>query len=892
MLACFDCRNLEHFQQVSVRLDRRDVTQTTRGLVTGPWDRADPRPPGLYCSTCGESVAGAVDDLADTRVDFVPPADFRAETLAKELLSLRPDATWSRVNLAGRAARTAELNRPVAPPLLAALARTGRLPLYTHQAQAIDAAVGGAHVVQATAAGSGKSLGFLVPVLDRLVTKPAATAILVFPLRALANDQLNGLVRLGVQDDPWVSETSFDLDLGGGAKPIRVSRYDGATPDYDKKAIRTSTRLLITTPDMLHASILRMAARKYQDGTGWTRLLRGLAFVVLDEIHSYQGVFGSNVAQVVRRLRRAAVWHGGDPRFLAASATVGNPRELAERLTGAGPFELVDDDGSPQRPRTVLICNPPIASEQTAKKRRATLASEPSGEAVVEPDDGERRLAPQTVALEIIAAGALASEGHPPVRSICFARSRGEVFALTKRIQARLESVHRADLGAMVTAYAATLLADDRVAAEGSLRDGSMLAVVSTNALELGIDIPDLSLAVLCGYPGQVSSFRQRAGRVGRAGEGLVVLIVGDDPLQQHLAQRPDALAGLLAGRAEDVVISPDAPEVARRYGLQAGQADLGGVAFEDAEYFGKDAVAAWLDAATGRPDVVHNDVAYWRGGNPDEEYDYPGLRNAAGERSYTVWAVTRGNRRPIGVIDAGSAPRDAFVPAVWPGPNGALYRISGFDTKLREIYCEGPTNLGYLTRGVPVDTVEVGEALETPRALGHSTVGYSHLGITRNVYSYKQLHFSGVEQTLQVERRWAPMAFATEGLHLHLDPAWLDGPWEKAEAIRGLEHVLLALAPVVVACDPHDIEATSDGQCIYLYDSFGGGIGITRPAFERLAEIARLGAEVVADCPCERGCPGCVHLSRRPEGNRGLSKAGALHLLRRLADEAGPRAT
>jgi DEAD/DEAH box helicase domain-containing protein len=159
-------------------------------------------------------------------------------------------------------------------------------------------------------------------------------------------------------------------------------------------------------------------------------------------------------------------------------------------------------------------------------------------------------------------------------------------------------------------------------------------------------------------------------------------------------------------------------------------------------------------------------------------------------------------------------------------------------------------------------------------------------------VYSYKQLHFSGVEQTLQVERRWAPMGFATEGLHLHLDPAWLDGPWEKAEAIRGLEHVLLALAPVVVACDPHDIEATSDSQCIYLYDSFGGGIGITRPAFERLAEIARLGAEVVADCPCERGCPGCVHLSRRPEGNRGLSKAGALHLLRRLAEEAGPRAT
>lgn len=877
MFACWDCQNLEEFVQVSARGDAREIRRRPNGWDCGEWDRPAVDKPGIYCAKCNSRIEDEIDSvtaaiLADTRVDFVAPGDFDSSRVARELTGLRSDADWNRIEIDPEPARTATLTETLAPVLLDALARTGRRDLFIHQVAAIDAALRGEHVVQATAAGSGKSLGFVMPVLHRLLESPRSTAVLVFPLRALANDQLNSLAKLGVVEDPWISETQFDLDLGGGTDAIRVARYDGSTPEADKPAARREARLLITTPDMMHASILRMARRPYKDGSSWERLLRGLSYVVLDEIHSYSGVFGSNVAQVLRRLRRAVSREGGEPRFLAASATIGNPRELAEALTGVGPFTVVDDDGSPQFGRTVLICNPPMQSEQTAKKTRSR-----KGEGAV-----PGRIAPQTVALEVVGAGTLATETNLPVRSITFARSRNEVQALTKRIQKRLEQLHRGDLAPMVAAYTATLMSDDRVAAEGSLRDGSLLAVVSTNALELGIDIPDLSVAVLCGYPGQISSFRQRAGRCGRAGKGLVVLILGDDPLQQHLAQKPEALQELLAGRAEDVIINADAPEIVARYGLSAAEADFGGIAYEDAEFFGVEAVERWLSGASGAPDVHHGGMHYWR--TTDEDYEYPSIRGTGGQEIVKVICTTGRERKEIGVLDTATAPRDVFVPAIWAGPKGELYRVKSFNDRGNEVYCEGPVDAGYLTRGIPVDTVDILDPLDADREVGPVTTGYSRLRIRRNVYSYKEQHFSGSDVSKSVDKRWPEYEFDTEGLHIKLPVSW-DGPDDRSAAIKAFEHILLALAPVVVACDPDDLEATSDQVAVYVYDSFGAGIGISHPVFKRLDEVLRLARDTIASCPCTTGCPGCIVLSRRPEGNRDLSKAGALYLLEELLD-------
>lgn len=390
------------------------------GVRARAWDRLDARPPGLYCARCKKAVEAGVDEvgLADDRIDFVPPSEFDAESLAAELMSLRPDADWQRLDLSPRPPIFGDLPDGVHDAVVEALRRTSRLPLFAHQAEAIRAAMNDEHVVQATSAGSGKSLGFVVPVLDRLLRSSTATAIFVFPLRALANDQISGLERLNVVEPNWRDSSSFDLLLDEDAPRIPLTRYHGATMEHEKVGARHRARILITTPDMLHASVLRMGAKSYRDGTSWERLLRGLRFVVLDELHSYQGVFGSNVAHVLRRLRRLAQHHGASPQFLAASATVGNPVELAEKLTGVTGLRLIDDDGSPRRGRLVLICNPPERAADAA----ATKAQAAKKEDVEDVVSEGGRIAPQTVAIELISSGALASASHAPVRTI--ARSR------------------------------------------------------------------------------------------------------------------------------------------------------------------------------------------------------------------------------------------------------------------------------------------------------------------------------------------------------------------------------------------------------------------------------------------------------------------------------------
>lgn len=874
MLVCFACRNTENFVQVSERADSRELAQShAHGLRAHAWTRPDDRAQGLYCARCQEALdilPGEVG-LTDERVQFLAPDKFTAEYLVTEFQSLRTDATWNRLDLPARSARWTSIPSGLHPAVLAALKRTGRSRLYSHQASAIEQTLAGSNVLQATSAGSGKSFGFLIPVLNRLLTEPSSTAILIFPLRALANDQLEAIIRLGVNSDPWCDTSSIDLILDEIEVPIRVGRYDGATPDHERADIRRFGRLLITTPDMLHASIVRHANTTYRDGTSWGRLFRGLTFVVLDELHTYQGVFGSNVAHVLRRLRRTAARYGSSPQFLGASATIGNPVELAERLTGLSGFQLVDDDGSAREQRIVLLCNPPERSQESASAQATK-----KGDAAR--DEGGR-IAPQTVAIELAAQSALGSVDHLPVRTIVFCRSRNQVFQLAQRVRNALKELRRADLADTVASYAATFLTEDRVDAEGRIRDGSTLAVVSTNALELGIDIPELSLALLVGYPGQISSFRQRIGRVGRLGQGLAVLIVGDDPMQQFLARNPETLNTLLHSQAENVVVNPEAPEIARRFGLIPAQEEFGGVAYEDEAFFGP-IVHEWLAQTTGPPATVIDDVAYWK--IETEPITEVGIRDATGGASYTVLHQDRRELTPIGVLDAASAPRDAFVPAIWSTSNGDLYRVVGFDQRAKEIYCEGPLDVGYQTRGVPVDRVEILGRHSESVIRGNTIVGYGHLTIARQVFSYREIHFSGIEHGRQVERGWPPLEFETDGLFLQLGSSSRQDTDTEA-SIRAAEHLLLSAAPAVVACDPYDIDATSDRMAIYLYDSFGGGIKLTEPVFSRFDEVLALAIEIVATCPCNDGCPACIMLTRRPEGNRDLSKHGALHLLQAL---------
>jgi DEAD/DEAH box helicase domain-containing protein len=878
MLVCWTCRNNTHFTQVSPRGDAREIEQTIHGLARKPWAGIDDREDGVYCSQCREPVEADLSelDLVDVRTNFVAPLDFNADDLAEELRSLRPDADWTMLELPAQEARFADVPDGLAVPLIDALRRVGRERLYSHQADAIASGLAGRNTVLATPAGSGKSLGLLLPVLQRLSTDPTATAIVVYPLKALANDQMNALARLGVVDDPWTSTSTFELDLGDGTAPITVGRYDGATPDHERRRIRASGRLIVTNPDMLHQGVLPWARSEERPDIGWARVVRNLRFVVLDEIHTYQGVFGSAVSLVLRRLRRIAATFDQSPTFLMASATIGNALSHAEMLAGVDGFHLVDADGAGRRRRLVLICNPP----------ERKLASTASSDADEQTPDTVGRIAPQTVALDLVTQGALTSDRHDAIRTIGFVSSRGGVFQLAQRIKNRLREVRRLDLVDSVAPYAATFLADDRVEAEGKLRDGTTLAIISTNALELGIDIPDLSLAVLVGYPGQVSSFRQRAGRVGRLGEGLAVLIVGNDPLQQFIARDPEALRRLLDGHPEDVIINPFASELAIRFGLRPAVADLGGLAFEDTEFFGAELVEQYLSPATGAPSRTLAGRSYWKVGEEPATPVAVGLRSAAASDSYTVMRQDRRAFEPVGVIDAASAPRDAFVPAVWNGPNGDTYVVTGFDDRKKEIYCEGPREVPFVTRGISIDRVQPEGEQSGSRPIGPALLGYGPLRTMRHVVAYRELYHSGAEQNRQPERGWPPVTFSTDGLYLDV-PEILYAGHDRDRTMRALEHVLLSVAPAVVAIDPYDLEGSSSGSRLYLYDSFGGGIRLSRVAYDRFDEIVALAHDIVATCPCSAGCPSCVMLSRRPDGNSELSKPGAETVLSALITAA-----
>src|SRR5947208_1828298 len=389
------------------------------------------------------------------------------------------------------------------PALLAGLERTGVQGLWSHQAEALEAAWEGPTIVT-TGTASGKSLAFNLPVLDTMARDPRARAIYIYPTKALAQDQARKLHELR-------------------APFLRHAIYDGDTPREERRAIRQRSNLILTNPDMLNVGVLP----HHRD---WGDMLANLAFVVVDEAHVYRGVFGSHVANVLRRLRRLAAAYGTEPRFVLTSATIANPVDLAERLTGLD-FRLVDDDGAPAAERQVAMWNPPLLDESTGA--RASALSE--------------------------AAGLLARLVEEDVRTICFLKSRRGVELIQKFTKLRLEDQGRPDLAARIAPYRAGYTPQQRREIERRLAEGELLAVVATNALELGIDVGDLDAAICVTFPGTVASLRQMWGRAGRRQTGLAMYVAGDDALDQFFCRHPSEF---INRAVEAAILDPHSPEI------------------------------------------------------------------------------------------------------------------------------------------------------------------------------------------------------------------------------------------------------------------------------------------------------------------------------------------
>ncbi|HEX6129209.1 MAG TPA: DEAD/DEAH box helicase [Candidatus Limnocylindria bacterium] len=704
-----------------------------------------------------------------------------------------------------RPPRHAPWPKGIDPRLVQALRGRGIEALYTHQAAAYEAASHGRNAVVVTPTASGKTLCYNLPVLDAVARDEAARALYLFPTKALAADQL---VELRALADA--------ARLG-----LKTHTYDGDTPANIRSVVRAAGQVVITNPDMLHSAIL-------PHHTKWFKLFENLRFVVIDELHSYRGLFGSHVANVVRRLRRICYHYGADPTFICASATIANPAELAERVLEA-PVELIDDNGAPSGRRHVLVINPPVANEQLGIRGSALLTG-------------------QRLADRLIRGG---------VQTIAFARSRTAVEVLTSYLRETFEPApghpHT------IRGYRGGYLPNERHEIEAGLRDGRVRGVVATNALELGIDIGSLDAAISIGYPGTIASTWQQMGRAGRrAGTSLSALVCSSAPVDQFLAAHPEYL---FDSSPEHGLVNPDNLYVLLNH-LRASTFELPVPA---AERFGLEETPMLLDvlAEDGWIRRADDDRYYWSHENfPASDFS---LRTGAPENVVIV-DITGDRHRVLGEIDLFAAPLLVHPKAIYIH-QGVQYHVDRLDWEERKAYVTR-TDVDYYTDadlGVTLKVLEVFEEADTPPA------GLRQRGevmVAWKVTMFKKLKYHSHENV-----GWGSINLPET--EMHTTATWLVPPAELVNrydrdtldgALIGLSRVARTTAALLLMSDPRDLGVLAQVQApftgrptLYLYDAVPGGVGLTERLFSLTDELLRACRDAVQTCPCADGCPACV---------------------------------
>jgi len=713
-------------------------------------------------------------------------------------------------------------------PAVADALRTGGVDaLYVHQAEAWERAADGP-VIVTTGTASGKSLCFNLPTLDVLHRDRHARALYLYPTKALAQDQARALHALGLPG-------------------IRPAIYDGDTPRGERAGIRRRANVVLTNPDMLHVGIL-------PNHPAWGDVLANLAVVVVDEAHVYRGVFGSHVANVLRRLRRLAAVYGTAPRFLLASATVANPLELAEALSGLEDFALVERDGSPQAERRIAMWNPPLLDEALGV-----------------------RGSPLREAAELLVG--LVKRGS---RTICFMKSRKAVELIARDAAAALREDGEPELADRVAPYRAGYTPAQRRELERRLVDGDLLGVVATDALELGIDIGALDAAISVTFPGTVASLRQQWGRAGRRGRGLAVYVAGEDALDQFFCRHPDEF---LDRPVEAAILDHESEDIHLQHLLCA--AHEGPLDEADAEFLGP----RWLGYAERLQ--REGQLVQRRGAfalrHPE---DYPAarvsLRSASGD-SFAVVDVESGE--VLGTVEAARAFSTAHEGAVYLHL-GRSYVVRGLDLEGRAAFVEAFAG-DYYTQPKRESATDIARLLGRRMSLG-VTLSFGTVAVTEQVIGYQRKRLVDHEvldfNTLDLPET----TFVTQAL-------WYELPDELAAGIpldalmgslHAAEHSQIAVLPLLAMCDRWDIGGLSTNlhpqtgrATIFIYDGHPGGVGISRRGFEVFERLVADAHRLIAECPCRSGCPSCVQSPKCGNLNEPLSKGGARELMARMLD-------
>jgi len=727
---------------------------------------------------------------------------------------------------AARAARVAALPADLPPALAAALAGRGITELFSHQRRVWDLLRAGRNVVVSTGTASGKSLSFTLPALDDFARDPHSRALFVYPTKALAQDQARSLA---------------GLRLPG----VVAALYDGDTPRAQRARIRATATILMTNPDMVHIGIL-------PGHEHWAEFLHHLRFVVLDEAHVYRGVFGSHVAQVVRRLRRLCAAYGAQPRFVLASATIANPRPFAERLVGL-PFAAVDDNGAPRPEQTIVLWNPPFVDVALGVRKSALAES-------------------SYVLAESVLAGR---------RAIDFAPTRKAAELIYGYARRRLEDRDPLAAGAVMP-YRAGYTPQQRRDIERRLFGGELRAVVATSALELGIDVGSLDVALVTGFPGTMTSLWQRWGRAGRTGKGWAVLVAGKDALDQYFMREPERL---LSRAVEDAIVDLTNPHIL--------EAHLCAAAYErplderDETYFGAAGMARAAQlAASGKLRRGPAGALVWS--QAHSPAPRTGLRSASAE----TFVIADGRDGTV----LGTVERERVFRAAHPGAVylhlGESYLVRHLDLDAASVMVEPFSGAWYTQAKVEKHVLIAGAG--TPRPLGGGGVlSFGTIEVTEQVVAYQKRDLDGGEVIDTVALDLPEQVFTTEALWFTLPPALLAahaGEGAELGALHAAEHTCIAVLPLYAMCDRWDIGGLStawhwqtDLATVFIYDGYPGGIGLTRRAHDAFDELAADAALLIAECPCEAGCPSCVQSPKCGNLNEPLHKQGALALLRAI---------
>jgi len=710
-------------------------------------------------------------------------------------------------------------------PVAERLSRIGVERLYSHQAEAVEAVRAGRHVAVVTGTASGKTLCYNIPVLETLTRDPRARAVYVFPTKALAQDQLAKLRELGLGD--LFSPTT----------------YDGDTPMHQRRDIRKMSRIILTNPDMLHVGIL-------PHHTSWAEFFRRLRYVVIDEIHAYRGVFGSHVGNVLRRLRRVCAAYGNSPQFICASATIPNPAEFTEMLTGLD-FTVVSDDGSPMARKHFVLWNPPFFP----------------------PEMGRRSTNWESASLFV----RLVSEG---TRTLCFTRARVTAELIARYAKAELRKVS-AGLAKAVEPYRAGYTAEQRRDIERRFFAGDLLGISSTSALELGVDVGGLDAVILTGYPGSVTRTWQQVGRAGRgSAESAAFMVAHDDPLDQFLMRHPDYL---FTSPKERVVSDPGNVHILRSHMLCAAYE----LPIEEADFelFGQNLGPLLLEEEQsgalvrrgGRWFLVSNE-------SPASQVN---VRCVSGK---TFAIINNQTGEVLGTVDEARAYETVHQGAVYLH-QGESYLVESLDIGNGIAHVK-PLRAPFYTQPTTLDTTRV-ESVDQTKECGVGTVSLGNVRVTSKVVGYRRKQLLTDRAIHFIPLDMPANEYTTRAIWITIPQAVADQLAEEAYDLPGslhaTEHCAIGLLPLVALCDRGDIGGVSHPRhpdlgglpAVFIHDAYPGGVGIAEVAYERIEDILRSVISTVQTCPCEDGCPSCVQSPKCGNNNQPLDKKGAGLLLK-----------